>query len=250
MARTNFQRTNGDHGRNNGARRHAPLGIVERVASAGAGGALLAAAFRTGVRSRQLPMMAGGGYLIYRALSGHCVLSESVGLRRTRPGVESDVAITIERPAEEVYSYWRDFENLPRFMDHLESVRIKADGRSHWVAHGPAGMRVEWEAEMTKDVPNREIAWRSLTGSKPENEGRVAFTPRDNGRATEVRLSMRYHPTAGIVGAAVAKILGEEPGQQIERDMRRFKQVLETGEAATTEGQSSGRPGNGQEVRP
>ena len=139
-------------------------------------------------------------------------------------------SVTINQPVEMVYQFWRNFENLPRFMVHLESVRIAGDRRSHWVAKAPAGRQVEWDAETIEDRPNELIAWRSLPGASVPNSGQVRFQSAAGGRGTEVHVEMRYDPPAGKLGAMVAKLFGEEPGQQVSGDLRRLKQVLETGE--------------------
>jgi uncharacterized membrane protein len=128
-----------------------------------------------------------------------------------------------------VYSFWRNFENFPRFMSHLESVQASGD-RSRWRAKAPFGGTVEWEAEIVVDRPNEEIAWRSLKGALVPNQGSVRFTPAPGGRGTEVRVELQYEPPAGVVGAAIAKFFGEEPKQQIQGDLRRFKQMMEPGE--------------------
>lgn len=138
--------------------------------------------------------------------------------------------ITVNNSPDEVYRFWRDFENLPRFMSHLESVRITGERRSHWVAKAPAGTSVEWDAEITKDVPGQMIAWRSVEGADVENSGVVRFDSAPGGRGTEVRVELIYNPPGGLLGAGVAKLFGEEPGTQIKGDLYRFKQVMETGE--------------------
>ena len=135
-----------------------------------------------------------------------------------------------ERPADELYAFWRDFENLPRFMEHLESVTVLTPLRSRWTAHAPAGTRVSWEAEIHNEIPNQLIAWRSLPGADVPNAGSVHFTPLGAGAGTEVRVVLSYEPPAGRVGAAVAKLFGEEPAQQVDEDLRRFKQVMESGD--------------------
>jgi len=132
----------------------------------------------------------------------------------------------VSRPVSEVYHFWRNFENLPRFMDHLESVTVLDENRSQWVAKAPAGMRVEWEATIHNEIENELIAWRSLPGADVNNAGSVHFTPVGEGQ-TEVRVVLSYEPPAGKVGATVAKLLGEEPSTQVEDDLRRFKQVME-----------------------
>ncbi len=148
--------------------------------------------------------------------------------------------VGINRPAADLYQYWHDFENLPRFMTHLKSVRVTGDGQSHWIANAPAGKTVEWDAEVTSDIPNEEIAWRSLPGADVFNAGSVRFESDSGGRGSRVRVDLRYSPPAGIIGATLAKLFGEEPEQQVREDLRRFKQVMETGVVATTKGQSAG----------
>jgi uncharacterized membrane protein len=144
-------------------------------------------------------------------------------------GIKVEREVTVNRPVVEVYRFWRQLENLPRFMDHLESVTVIDENRSHWVAKAPAGTRVEWDATIHNEIENELIAWRSLAGSDVDNAGSVHFTP--DGPGTLVRVVLSYDPPAGRVGAAVAKLLGEEPGSQVEDDLRRFKQVVEAGEA-------------------
>ena len=152
----------------------------------------------------------------------------------TIPGAHGGLAyvntITINRSPEEVYQFWRNFENLPQFMSHLESVRVNGEKRSHWVAKGPAGTTVEWDAEITVDSPNRSISWRSLEGADVENYGTVRFEPAPGKRGTEVRVELEYNPPAGALGAGIAKLFGEAPEQQVKGDLKRLKQVLETGE--------------------
>ena len=144
-------------------------------------------------------------------------------------------AITINRPASEVYRFWHDFQNLPRFMRHLESVQADGGTRSHWKAKAPAGTTVEWDAEIVEDRPNELIAWRSLEGASVDNAGTVRFVPAPGDRGTEIHVEMRYDPPGGPVGATVAKLFGEEPGQQVADDLRHLKQVLETGEIPQSE---------------
>ena len=144
-------------------------------------------------------------------------------------GVKVEKSVTIDRPAHELYAFWRDFENLPRFMEHLESVTVIDARRSHWVAKAPAGQRVEWDAEIHNEIPDELIAWRSLPGSEIANAGSVHFESLGDG-ATDVRVVLSYEPPAGRVGDAVARLFGEAPSQQVEDDLRRFKQVMEAGE--------------------
>jgi len=154
--------------------------------------------------------------------------------------MEGRTAITINASPDEVYAQWRDFERLPTFMYHLESVETTGEGRWHWVAKAPAGTTVEWDAEITEDVPGQSIAWRSLDGASVDNSGSVRFQPRPGGRATEVYVQVEYSPPGGALGKVVAKLFGEEPNQQISDDLRRFKQIIETGEIARSDGSPLG----------
>ena len=161
----------------------------------------------------------------------------------SQPGTRSITrSITVRQSPEEVYAFWHRFENLPRFMKHLEAVHMLDQRRSHWRAKAPAGMSVEWEAETVTDRPGEMIAWRSLPGASVPNSGQVRFQPAPGGRGTEVTVELRYDPPAGKLGAVVAKLFGEEPGQQVAGDLRRFKQVLETGEVVHSDASIHGRP--------
>ena len=150
-------------------------------------------------------------------------------------GVHAKASCIVNRAPEEVYSFWRNFENLPRFMKHLESVQDRGDGRSRWVAKGPAGSNVEWEATIIADVPGEVITWRSLEGSDVDNAGAVRFERAAGNRGTIVKVNIQYNPPAGVIGAAVAKLFGEEPEQQLDDDLRRFKQVMEIGEVVVSD---------------
>jgi uncharacterized membrane protein len=141
-------------------------------------------------------------------------------------GIKVERSVVVNRPVQEVYQFWRNFENLPRFMDHLESVTVLDENRSHWVAKAPAGTRVEWDATIHNEIENELIAWRSLPKADVNNAGSVHFTPTGDG-VTEVRVVLSYQPPVGKLGAAVAKLLGEEPSTQVDDDLRRFKQVME-----------------------
>lgn len=156
-------------------------------------------------------------------------------------GVHVEEAVTVNRPVAAVFRYWRNFENLPTFMRHLESVSEREAGISHWVARGPAGSRVEWDARIINEIDNKLIGWQSLEGSMVSTAGSVNF--RETPRGTEVRVHLQYNPPAGKLGAAVAWLFGEEPNIQVREDLRRFKQLIETGEIPTTQGQPvGGRP--------
>jgi uncharacterized membrane protein len=226
------------------------VGETERWASA-VGGTLLALCGFTSRGISQVALPIVGGLLVYRGLSGYCPVYGTLNLNtadetgaRTAVeaghGVKVERAVTINKPADELYRFWRNFVQLPQFMSHLEEVRV-IDKRSHWVAKAPLGMRVEWDAEVINDKPNELIAWRSLPGSDVDTAGSVHFAPAAQGRGTEVRVTLKYDPPAGKVGATLARWLGEAPETQIRADLLRFKQLMETGEIATVEGQPSGR---------
>jgi uncharacterized membrane protein len=155
-----------------------------------------------------------------------------------RAGIHVEEAVTVNRPLSEVFRFWRNLENLPTFMKHLESVSEREEGITHWVARGPAGMRVEWDARIINEIDNKLIGWQSLEGSTISTAGSVNF--RETPRGTEVRVHLQYHPPAGRLGATVAWLFGEEPNLQVREDLRRFKQLIETGEIPTIEGQPRG----------
>ncbi len=211
-----------------------------------------------GLKMRSVPGLvlgAVGGALVWRGATGHCMVYESLGLSTASDsphddsnvsvpygrGVRVEKSVTINAAPEAVYAFWRNFENLPRFMNNLEAVEVHDSKRSRWVAKGPAGTTVDWEAEIINEIPNELIGWRSLDGSQVDNAGSVHFNPAPGGRGTEVRVILRYDPPAGKVGANVSRILGEDPALQVQEDLRRLKQLLETGEVPTTAGQPSGR---------
>ncbi|MFB3903461.1 MAG: SRPBCC family protein [Acidobacteriota bacterium] len=165
------------------------------------------------------------------------IISSTRQIRESEP-IRVRKAITINRPPEELYRFWRDLQNLPRFMKNLESVRTLGGDRSHWIASGPGGSRIEWDAEITQDQPNEKIAWRSLEGADVDNWGSVRFWPTPRG--TEVHVEIRYSPPGGRLGFLASWLTGKEPGQQVQEDLRRLKRVMETGEIPTTAGQPSG----------
>jgi uncharacterized membrane protein len=169
-------------------------------------------------------------------------LHETYGYQRGTDGhLHGTTAVTVRRPIDEVYRFWHDFENLPRFMSHLQAVHSSAGGkRSHWRAKAPAGLEVEWEAEITEDAVNEHIAWHSLGDAQVENSGCVRFAPAPADRGTEVTVELDYSLPGGAIGAAVAKLFGEEPVQQMRDDLHRFKQVMESGEVIRSEASPEG----------
>jgi uncharacterized membrane protein len=150
--------------------------------------------------------------------------------------------VVFNRSPEECYRYWHDIEKLPTFIEHLKSVRTLGDGRSHWVAKLPGGKELSWDAQITEDRPNESIAWRSVEGSDFPNSGRVRFEPAPGDRGTIVRVLMEFETPVSMGGGTIlGKLLGSAPEHQVRKDLMRFKQLLEAGEIATTEGQSAGR---------
>lgn len=159
-------------------------------------------------------------------------------------------AITINRPQEELYQFWRDFEHLPRFMYHLEEVQVLDGTRSHWKVKGPAGKKVEWDAEIVDDQPNRQIGWRSLPEADVDNSGVVRFERAPGGRGTTVKVEMHYSPPAGVVGEVVAKLYGESPEKQVWEDLHRLKQLLETGAIVRSDGSLEGMGSSQRPAQP
>ena len=156
-------------------------------------------------------------------------------LSNGKKGVHASTSCIVNAQPDEVYRFWREFTNLPRFMEHLESVTELGEGRSHWIAKAPAGMTVEWDAVIVADEPGRVITWRSLENSDVDNAGAVRFEAAPGGRGTIIKVNIQYNPPGGVVGATVAKLFGEEPNQQLEDDLRRFKQVIELGEVVVSD---------------
>ena len=221
---------------------------TERFVSGIAGGGLLA----YGLKRRDATgaaLAVVGGLLGVRGATGHCQIKDAIdqtsGSTTNLQGwlsgkVEVKKALTINKSQSELFAFWRNFENLPKFMNHLESVIVIDDTRSHWKAKAPLGYTVEWQAEITDEILNEKIEWRSLEGSEIPNRGKVEFRPTTN-RGTEVVVHITYEAPAGKIGALAAKIFGEEPNQQVSEDLRRFKRLMETGLIMKVEGQPSGR---------
>lgn len=231
------------------------LANAERWASALGGAALAAYAIKQlKDRSPAGAMLAAAGTaLIYRGATGHCAVYEAAGIDRTNQrgdtkralggprGVLVEETYTINRRPDELYAFWRRLDQLPTFMNHLEAVNVLDDRRSHWVAKAPGHKTVEWNAEVINEVPNELIGWRTVEGSAVISAGSVRFKPAPGNRGTEVHVRLQYAPPAGKLGAGIAWLLGHEPSQTIKEDLRRFKQLMEGGEAPTTEGQPRGR---------
>jgi len=234
------------------------VGDAERAVSVAAGSiiALL------GLSRGSLPGLLGiavGGSLIYRGATGHCPMYQNLGINTaiedqdqwqdarqseeeiSDRGIHVEQAFLINKPAEELYQFWHNFENLPRIMTHLESVRTTGDGRSHWTAKtNRITGKVEWDAEVTADEPNSRIAWRSLPGSEIDTTGEIRFSQGMGDRGTEVHVTMSYVPPAGRVGHWIATLFGSSPTRLVREDLRNFKRIMEIGEILTTKGQPRG----------
>lgn len=176
-----------------------------------------------------------GGALIYRGFSGQCQLYRALGIDRSEPGAtrgnlgtKIDQEVTVQAPRERVDRVWRDLENLPRFMSHLERVEVLAGNRSRRTARAPGGARVQWEAEIIHERPSELIAWRSVEGSTVESAGSVRFDTAGAG-GTRVQVSLQYDPPGGQAGHGLAALLGQDAGQQIEHDLQEFKRAVESG---------------------
>jgi uncharacterized membrane protein len=211
---------------------------AERWATLIGGGAMVLLGLRQGSLRGALTALAGGG-LMYRGVTAQTGIQDALGMNQSIK-VEKTVTISNKSP-EELYQFWRNFENLPHFMKHLKHVSVINNTRSHWIASAPMGGSVEWDAEIINDQENRLIAWASVEGADIDNSGFVRFQRAPEGRGTEVKVVIEYNPPGGVVGDAIAKLFGEEPQQQIGDELRRFKMLMEAGEMATTEGQPSGR---------
>lgn len=231
------------------------VGNSERIVSAVSGGALIAYGIK---RKDWLGALVGivGGGLALRGATGHCQVYDALdvdtneksllqrGKKQAKSWLETTTevtkSVTINKSAEELYSFWRDFANLPKFMNHLESVKVINQKKSEWTAKAPLGYEVTWEAQISQDVENELIAWRSIEGSQIPNTGSVEFKPTKD-RGTVVKVTIKYEPPAGKIGELAAKILTEEPNTQVSEDLRRFKNLMESGEIVKVEGQTSGR---------
>lgn len=219
------------------------VGTVERWASMFGGGYLAGAGIKKGGAGGAL-MGLVGAILLHRGATGHCNVYTALGVDTSstgaRPadgampatgaaaGVRLEASITVNRMAEELYAYWRDFTNAPSYMDRIISVRALDDRRSLWTAEGPRGAAIEWMSDLTEDVPNRRIAWHSLPGSDLPNRGSVEFTPGRPGETT-VRHTLEFDPPGGMVGEAIARVMQGMTKEMVQADLRRFKTLMEAG---------------------
>lgn len=217
------------------------LSDTERWASVIGGSAMVLFGLQQRSLRGVLTALAGGS-IAYHGIQGEKSLpeavGEAVGLNKV---IRAERTVTINKAAAELYAYWHDFANLPTFMKHIQSVTVLDQRRSHWVANAPMGQKIEWDADIVDDRPNELIAWASIEGADVDHSGFVRFKPAPGDRGTEVKVVTEYNPPGGVLGSALAKLFGEEPEQQIGDELNRFKQLMEAGEIATTEGQPTCR---------
>jgi uncharacterized membrane protein len=204
-------------------------------------------------RLLSIPAFLVGMSLLYRWMTGKSLLDKFTNESRADEATSDNVsvpheqgvhvvhAVTINRPIEDLYNFWHDFSNLPQVMTYVESIEPLGDNRTHWTLKLPGGKKVEYDAETYTNVPNEVISWRSLPDSEFQNAGSVRFRAAPADRGTEVKLTVEFMPPAGPIGQALLKLFGEIPAQYVGQYLREFKQMMETGEKATTKGQPSGR---------
>ena len=227
----------------------------ERIGSVALGAALITYGARRRGPAGVIAALVGGAF-VHRGATGNCMVYRAMGVStggsdvllapprgdvagraatvNARKAIKVERAVTIEAPRSELYAFWRDFANLPRFMEHLLEVRVESPQRSHWIAKAPAGTHVEWDAEIVNDVPDSLIAWKTVGDAEVPNAGSVHFSDAPGGRGTIVKVEVDYEPPAGKIGALVARLFGENPDRQIREDLRKFKQLMETGEITTS----------------
>jgi uncharacterized membrane protein len=220
------------------------VGELERYGSLAGGAAVIVA----GLSRRSLPgllVAALGGAFALRGLGGHCKLYDSIGVSTAatgRPGVphgtgsKIEKSILINRPPGEIFHFWRNLENLPSFMQSLQSVRILDERTSHWVVNGPGGRTLEWDAEIVNEHPGEMISWQTLPGADVQSAGTVRFVSAERGMATNVRVILEFHPPIGAVGASIARFIGHDPATQLEQDLTRLKYLMESRNVASAAG--------------
>ena len=257
------RRTKSSRARTNGTQQHAlrydagahNVAQPERVGSVALGAALVTYGIRRRDPAGAIAALLGGAFVI-RGATGHCPVYRAMGVStgnvdailgpshddvtgraatvNARRAVKVERAVTIAADRNTLYAFWRNFENLPRFMQHLASVRVESPTRSHWVAKAPAGTVVEWDAEIINEVEGSLIAWKSTGDAEVPNAGSVHFADAPRDRGTIVKVVMDVEPPAGNLGFVIAKLFGEDPDRQVREDLRKFKQLMETGEITTS----------------
>lgn len=219
------------------------VGQSERWLSLAGGSALLVAGLRRG-RGAGLLLAPVGAALLYRGLTGRSRLYEQLEMDTSEEGsrgIEVRKSVTVNKEPMEVYEFWRELENLPRFMKHLEAVEKVGEKRSCWCVKMTPGPAIEWEAELTEDRPGEVIGWQTLPGSDVTHRGEVHFARAPGNRGTEVTVHLQYHPPVGAAGELFARLANAVTAQGIKEEIRNFKRLLEAGELPTVEGQPSGR---------
>ncbi len=227
------------------------VGQVERYASTIGGTLLVAQGLRQGTFGGLALALLGGG-LVYRGVTGHCYTYDALNIdtsdkhrsdegEHVHKGRLIKHTVTVNRPAEELYHFWRDVRNTTKFMTNIRSAESTGPKTSRWVSDGPMGKTFAWDSEIINDQPGRLIAWKTLPGADINQAGTVRFEPATGGRGTVVTVEVNYEPPAGLVGLAIAKVLGEDPDARTRENLRQFKQLMEAGEIPTIDGQSSGR---------
>lgn len=217
------------------AHQHVNVGDLERMLSLIGGGALLLYGLRRSLS--HLMLMFGGGALMYRGLTGYCPAYQAIGVSTvhpdTTPGILLEATITVNKPAAEVYGFWHQVDNHPRWMQHLDAVISLGDKRARWTARGPLPMPITWDADLIEARPHTLLAWRSLPGEVVDYMGTVRLRELPDGRGTEVQLRLEYAPPGGVAGVALAQLFKTLTVRQLKEDLRRFKQIIETGETPT-----------------
>jgi uncharacterized membrane protein len=223
------------------------VGGAERWLSLIGGGALIAYGLRRSDIGG-LALAALGGSLVYRGATGHCMCYQALGINtaghnpyasvKAGHGIKIEKSITIDKDQGELFRFWSNFENLPKVMRHLESVERRGSNLTHWVAKGPMGMSIDWDAEVITERENELIGWRSVEGSEIDTAGSVHFKKAPGGRGTEITVVLKYDPPAGKLGDYIARLFGRSAEQEIQEDLQRFKEKMEAGGIPTTVGQA------------
>jgi uncharacterized membrane protein len=217
--------------------------------SLGIGTALALSGLQRG-RLAGLGLVGIGAALVHRGVIGHCHGYHLLGIHTNtlpsatvipaKQGCQVEQSVTIARSAAELYSFWRNVENLPTIMRHVQRVEALNDRQSRWTANGPLNFALSWEAEIFNERENEFIAWRSLPDSAVDTAGSIRFTPLSHDRGTAVAVNLRYNPPGGKVSEKLAALFGAGLKSQIEEDLRRFKSSMEAGEVPTVTGQPRG----------
>lgn len=233
------------------------VGMAERIGSAIGGAVMLGGGVYLALKRRPMSTILlgiGGGVLLKRGITGHCAVYQALGIDASEPaldgrsmarGISVEESIIINKPAAELYAFWRDLKNLPGIMRHLERVDVVDQKKSRWVAQGPGGQLIEWEAIITQERPDELIAWETTEHAAVPSKGSVRFRRASGHRGTIVEVMLEYYPPGGTIAAAIAKLFRREPSQEIRDDLQAFKARMEAGEVPTVEGQPRGTCGAG-----